>query len=214
MFRNWHQQFFEADGAGGGGGAETPIAAPEGAPALDAGGSENTQPSSVDGAKDILLSNGEEGANNQDGQPAGVPEAYEFKLGEGVAMNEAISSELTAVGKELNITQAGMDKLLTLHNRVMEGVTKQAEERVNADYGECEKQGLTDEVNVKAAGMFIQNYGSREALEALTASGVIFNPHVMKMFQSLAMAVREDKGAGGQPAAQKTDVVDLIYGIK
>lgn len=212
MFKkNW--QFFEMDGAGAGDGG-TPEPAPteptEGAPSLDGAG-EAGGDNPLDAMKATLLNNDGEGENKP---IEGVPETYEFKLDEGMEIDEAVGSELTAIGKELNISQAGMDKLLTLHNKVMANAVKQAEERVNTDYGECVKQGLTDEANVKAASMFIQNYGSRAALEALTASGVIFNPHVMKMFQSLAMAVKEDKGAGGQPAAQKTDIVDLIYGAK
>ena len=55
-------------------------------------------------------------------EPAAVPDKYEFKPPEGSALDEAVVAAATPIFRELGLSQAAADKLVTFYNEQMKAI--------------------------------------------------------------------------------------------
>ncbi|MBR1590496.1 MAG: hypothetical protein IJ858_00655 [Acidaminococcaceae bacterium] len=211
----------EGDGGDGGTGGGSPAAGNPG------GGDPNS-----DGA-----GGGAPGAGNGGGNPAGnppgnengfrknpfgdgnpdnqqkpvIPDKYEFKLAEGLEIAPAVAEEFTGIAKELGLTQAGVDKLVDLHGRLMLESVKQAEAQRDTWAEECAKQGLATPQAMANAKLAVDTFGGGEAMNILVQTGAAWHPAIQKMLQNIGSLLQEDNTPDGKPAGKQPSAADMMF---
>lgn len=135
--------------------------------------------------------------NEQKQDPAAAPEAYEFKLRDGLTISDDMKTRLTEVAKGAKLDQKTMDALLEMHGEVMYDVIHQAEKQKNDWAEECSKQGLLDEVKLGYAKEAVKVFGGSAAMDVLVATGAANHPAVQKMLQNIGELLAEDNPPAG-----------------
>ena len=156
---------------------------------------------------------------------AGAPDKYEdFKLPDGIAVDEAAMTEAQGLFKELNLDQAGAQKLVDLQGKLMtqvaqaqqkswddltEGWVKSAKE--DPEYG-----GANYDANLGLANKVIAKFGSPKLVEALTSTRTGDHPELIRIFVKIGKAIGEDNLAGegdkgGPSAGQRKSTGDVFY---
>lgn len=149
-----------------------------------------------------------------DGGGAGtVPENYEFNLGEGLTITDEQKTAFTAIAKDAKLSQAQADSLLKMHSEIINGYMHEAEEAIEKNIAECQKQGLITKENLGFAKAAVDTFGGSEAMQVLIDTGAINHPAVCKLFVTIGQLISEDKpadthvgGGKGTPRAE-----DLLF---
>lgn len=198
----WNKFFMDADGAGAGGGGETPPA--DGSGAGD-GGPKNIFNAGEGGGGDNPPAGGEGGddAGGGEGAPQ-VPENYEFNLGEGLTITDEQKAAFTAIAKEAKLTQAQADGLLKMHSEILSGYMHEAEEAVEKNIAECQKLGLTTKENLGYAKAAVDMFGGSDAMQVLVNTGAINHPAVCKLFVNIGQLISEDNPLDSHVGGGKT----------
>jgi hypothetical protein len=198
----WNKFFMDADGAGAGGGGETPPA--DGSGAGD-GGPKNIFNAGEGGGGDNPPAGGEGGddAGGGEGAPQ-VPENYEFNLGEGLTITDEQKAAFTAIAKEAKLTQAQADGLLKMHSEILSGYMHEAEEAVEKNIAECQKLGLTTKENLGYAKAAVDMFGGSDAMQVLVDTGAINHPAVCKLFVNIGQLISEDNPLDSHVGGGKT----------
>lgn len=198
----WNKFFMEADGAGAGGGGETPPA--DGSGAGD-GGPKNIFNAGEGGGGDNPPAGGEGGGDAGGGEGAPqVPENYEFNLGEGLTITDEQKAAFTAIAKEAKLTQAQADGLLKMHSEILSGYMHEAEEAVKKNIAECQKLGLTTKENLGYAKAAVDMFGGSDAMQVLVDTGAINHPAVCKLFVNIGQLISEDNPLDSHVGGGKT----------
>ncbi|MBR4908810.1 MAG: hypothetical protein IKZ43_07355 [Acidaminococcaceae bacterium] len=184
------------NGAGGG----------TGDPGAGAGG--GNPPANDNGFKQNPFGNGDPKPQNPN--PV-IPDKYEFKLAEGLEIAPAVAEEFTNIAKELKLDQAGVDKLVDLHGRLMLETVKAAEAQRNTWADECAKQGMTTPQAMASAKLAVDTFGGGEAMKVLIDTGAAWNPAVQKMLQNIGSLLQEDSGADGKPGGKSQSAADMMF---
>jgi hypothetical protein len=141
-----------------------------------------------------------------------APEKYEFKLPDGVQLDETFAGKASSVFKELGFTQDVATKLVALQGDYMAEIVKQgAAERAQwAEQLKAHKEFGGDKMDatVRAAQKFINTFGAGEEGEALKAllerDGYGNHPGLVIMLARAAKHFDEDTFFGdGPPGAPK-----------
>ena len=192
---------------------------PDGA---DAGGGDGGNPKSVfdtggDGAAGADGSGGGsdtggDGAAGGDGGAGMVPENYEFNLGEGLTITDEQKTAFTVIAKDAKLTQAQADSLLKMHSEIINGYMHSAEDAIEKNIAECQKQGLTTKENLGYAKAAVDMFGGSEAMQVLVDTGAINHPAVCKLFVTIGQLISEDKAAdshvgGGKGTPRAEDIL-------
>lgn len=151
------------------------------------------------------------------GNPAGdggageVPENYEFNLGEGLTITDEQKTAFTAIAKDAKLTQAQADSLLKMHSEIVNGYMHEAEEAIEKNIAECQKQGLITKENLGFAKAAVDTFGGSEAMNVLVQTGAINHPAVCKMCIEIGRLLGEDNPPdthiGGGKSVRPEDVL-------
>lgn len=149
----------------------------------------------------------------------GAPEKYEFKLPEGMKLDDAQSTEFSAVAKELNLTQEQAQKLVDLQAKYVEGQNKSHSEnwtktvdgwaqeaRNDPEYG-----GAKFNESIALARTAVDKFGDKALKEALSLTGAGNHPALVRFMVKVGKAVSEDTVHKGSPPAQSIDPVKSFY---
>ena len=174
------------------------------------------------GGSKSIFDNPDGGSNppgDGSGNPAGdgggageVPESYEFNLGEGLTITDEQKTAFTAIAKDAKLSQAQADSLLKMHSEIINGYMHAAEDAVEKIIAECEKLGLTSQVNLGFARTAVNTFGGSEAMQVLIDTGAINHPAVCKLFVTIGQLISEDKPAdthvgGGKGTPRAEDIL-------
>jgi hypothetical protein len=153
--------------------------------------------------------------------PEGAPEKYEFKLPDGVELDQALIDEVTPVFKELNLTQEQAQKLVDLQarnmQRVNESIAKQFTDTVQA-WAESTKKdpefaGVDYEKKIGIAVKGITAHGTPELRKLMDETGIGNHPEMIRMFYKLGLEVKEPSLVDGPPKnTTPADKAKLFYG--
>lgn len=160
-----------------------------------------------DGFKKNPFGSDKPGDGNQKPQ---IPDKYEFKLAEGLEIAPAVAEEFTNIAKELGLSQAGVDKLVDLHGRLMLENVKAAEAQRSSWADECTKQGLATDQGMANARLAVNTFGGAAAMDALIQTGAAWHPAVQKFLQNIGSLLQEDAGADGKQGKQQS-AADMMF---
>lgn len=203
-----------ADGGQAGGAPAAPAAAPAtaAAPAVPA---VETAPAAAPVAEagsllgDLAKPEGEAKPADPAAQPdaPAVPEAYEFKLPEGVELDEAVLPKVQELFKDLGLpqdkAQAVMEKLLEIDQarqptpeQIQQHYEQQAQD-LNKQWGaECAKLpelgGENFNKSLEVASKVMVKFGTPELRNFLTYSALGSNPEFFKFIHSIGSAMSQD----------------------
>ena len=174
------------------------------------------------GGSKSIFDNPDGGSNptgDGSGNPAGdgggagtVPENYEFNLGEGLTITDEQKTAFTAIAKDAKLSQAQADSLLKMHSEIINGYMHEAEEAIEKNIAECQKQGLITKENLGFAKAAVDTFGGSEAMQVLIDTGAINHPAVCKLFVTIEQLISEDKPAdthvgGGKGTPRAEDIL-------
>lgn len=172
------------------------------------------------GGSKSIFDNPDGGSNppgDGSGNPAGdggageVPENYEFNLGEGLTITDEQKTAFTAIAKDAKLTQAQADSLLKMHSEIVNGYMHEAEEAIEKNIAECQKQGLITKENLGFAKAAVDTFGGSEAMNVLVQTGAINHPAVCKMCIEIGRLLGEDNPPdthiGGGKSVRPEDVL-------
>ncbi len=203
---------------------------------------ENTDSNDVDldNSEELNTDNADEGNDNSQqkeeltGEFYGAPETYDFKdlnYPDGIKMDEALAKEFAPLGKELNLSQQGANKLAQLlieyqQKQLVDAPKKIAEfkkqEAVQTKLSyekmlrEDKEIGGGDETKMNAyidvADVGYDNFASNDLKNLLHSLSLDFHPAVIKHFHRLGKLCGEDSIA--KTGQQKNDLTpaQILYG--
>lgn len=152
-------------------------------------------------------SGGEDGAEGgavegEGSEPkGGAPESYEaFALPEGITLNEEANAEFTAVAKELNLDQAGAQKLVDIAAGMMQrqadGVRAQIEAEVagwrDAVMSDPEIGKANFQETLRHVAAARDAFASPELVQFLNDSNLGTHPEIVRVFAKVGKAIGED----------------------
>ena len=145
--------------------------------------------------------------SDEDANDDNAPETYDFsavELPDGMQLDKDLTSEFEAAAKEMNLSQAKADKLISLgvklNQKLAQNFTSQLEEaknnliesyklKLNTDPeigGAKLKQSLVDANEAYSA--FVDD----EAAKLLSDSGLNFHPAIVKTFMKIGKQIKND----------------------
>lgn len=218
--------------------ADAPVSAPAAAPAepaaFDAGSTLLTSdPAPVDApprSGELDPSAGEEApaeeAPKEEDKPEEeapapkAPEKYEFKLAEGVALNEAAVAAFEPVARELDLTQEQADKLVDIYAAQEAARVQQWADTVkgwtDAAKADTEFGGPKMAENMGVAVRALKEYGSPELNQLLDSFGIGNHPAFIRFAYRAGKALGEDKlvpaNSGGSKSAAEIMFGSTDYG--
>jgi hypothetical protein len=191
-----------------------PAAAPA---AFEPGSSLLTTPEAPAETKDPVEP-GEEPAKEEDKpeEPAPkAPEKYEFKLAEGVALNETAVAAFEPVARELDLSQEQADKLVEIYAQQEAARVQQWTETVKgwteAAKADPEFGGPKMPENMGVAVRALKEYGSPELNELLDSFGIGNHPAFIRFAYRAGKALGEDKLVPANSGGSKS-AAELLYG--
>ena len=169
-----------------------------------------------------LLSRGDsakEGDTAKKGQTKTPIEYTDFKLPEGIALNETLITEFKTVAKELGLSQEAAQKLVDLQSKSIseaakasdetyKGIVKQWRDEAAAEMGANFKQ------EIFRANKALKTFGDEKLREELEASGMIDNPRMLKFLRNVGATLAEDGHAGNGASPDTRSHAEVLYGKK
>ncbi len=135
-------------------------------------------------------------AKSADGNAPAVPDAYEFKMPEGVELDGKAADEFGAIAKELKLSQADAQRIADVAVKMQQ---KQAETHVEmvkgwAESCKADKEFGGDNLgqNLATARKAIDAFGSPALKELLNSSGLGNHPEVVRFAFKAGKAISED----------------------
>ncbi|MBW7715611.1 peptidase [Enterobacter kobei] len=209
-------------------GGAAPAPSEPSAPAADAP-APAADPAKPEGDKPQL---GTEGDKPQDDKPAdgdkpddeeqkqeGAPEKYEFQAGEGVELDAEALKDFEPVARDLNLTNEQAQKLVDAYPKILAGVQqRQAEAWQKQTEGWAETVKADKEIggdkltaNLSAAQRALDQFGTPELKEYLSATGLGNHPDLVKTFVKIGKAMSEDGMVDGSNQGQRS-AAEVLYG--
>lgn len=209
----------EAEGAEGaeGTGAEGQVAGQEAGKETPSEGEEAGKAAGEEGKAD---GKSEDGQADKD-EKVGAPEKYEdFKVPEGMELDEKAIEEFTPLAKELNLSQEQAQKLVDFQAKFQEGLLEQQTEAWDTLQDHWRSQvkedkevgGKAFDESIAAATAALKEFGTPELQEALVTTGMGNHPEVVRVFARIGKAIGEDKIRTGNSASNAPkSAADLLY---
>lgn len=169
-----------------------------------------------------------------DNQYYGAPDDYDFKglqLPDGIELNAEMAEKFAPLGKELNLSQQGANKLANF----LAEIQKEQLTNVSDKFAEYKKQedaalqlsyekllntdkeiGAGDKAKMNAyldvADVGYKEFASDELKNTLSSLHLDYHPAIIKHFYRLGKLCGNDKIANTGKPAVKTDAADVLYG--
>jgi hypothetical protein len=153
--------------------------------------------------------------DKKDVDPAAIPDKYDLKTPEGVALDEAALAEFEPIAKELKLTNEQAQKLADLHTKRMQETDKANAEQwkqttakwVDDVKADKELGGANLDTSVRHAQTALNKFGTPELLAQMDATGMGNHPELVRVFARIGKAMAEDNfiqsgkdGVIGDPA--------------
>lgn len=163
------------------------------------------------------------GAQNPDakgdqGNKPEVPEAYEFKMPDGMELDGKAAEEFTAIAKELKLSQADAQRIADVAVKMQQ---KQAETHVEmvkgwADQCKIDREFGGDNLHesLATARKAIDAFGSPELKALLNSSGLGNHPEVVRFAFKAGKAMSEDtfvQSGARTPTPEGTPLEKRLY---
>lgn len=134
-----------------------------------------------------------------------VPEAYDFKMPEGVELDKAAADEFGTIAKEMGLTQEQAQKVADVGAKMAQRQAEQhaqlVESWVTQVKTDKEIGGDKLDENLGVARKAMDAFGSPELKDLLNSSGLGNHPAVIKAFFKAGKAISEDGFVKGAPPA-------------
>ena len=147
-----------------------------------------------------------------------VPESYEFKMPEGMALDEAITGEFSDFAKELKLDQGQAQKVADLGVKlVQQAQAAQAEHsrttvaqwavdaKADPDIG-----GAKFNETMRMAAVARDAFATPKLNELLDASGFGNHPELIRLFSAIGRKISPDGVHGGGASAQRS-AADILF---
>jgi hypothetical protein len=147
----------------------------------------------------------------QDAKPTEpvVPETYDLKMPEGVELDQAATTEFTAIAKELKLDQAAAQKLADIGAKMAQ---RQADAHAQLVETWTEQVKTDKEIggdklaeNLGVARKAIDTFGSPELKALLNSTGLGNHPEVVKLAFKVGKAISEDRFVTGAPKSNASN---------
>lgn len=155
--------------------------------------------------------------DKQDAKPE-VPEKYEFKMAEGVQMDEAAVEAYSEFAKEAGLSQEAAQKLIdklapTMQTRMTEAVQQARNAWGESARTDKEFGGDKLQENLAVAKKAIDAFGTPELRTLLNESGLGNHPEIIRAFYRAGKAISEDKfvPAGAKVPGGSKDLAKSLY---
>lgn len=151
-----------------------------------------------------------------DAEPEGVPESYEFKAPEGVALDPAAVEVFSPIAKDLKLSQAQAQRLVDVYA----GLQAQQAEAHAEQVQEWAKQVITDKeiggakwaANALLVREAKERFASQELLDLMNSTGLGNHPAVIKHFIKVGEQFADDGHVTGSGhATQPTDAATEYF---
>ena len=138
----------------------------------------------------------------KDEKPAAkAPEKYEFKLPDGVKLDEALVAEFEPIARELDLDNGTAQKFVDLKIKMDQAQAAKTQEAWNNQIIEWVSTVKTDpemggqnfDATRVAAQSVIAKYGTPELKKVLDTTGLGNHPEMVRAFARLGKAMAEDK---------------------
>ena len=139
-------------------------------------------------------------------QDEGAPEAYaDFEGGDGKAIPAASLGGFTEVAKELGLSQAKAQKLVSALRPTVDGYINQSAEKYGREWAEQVKAdkelgGADFDKKLALAVSAYKNFSTPELQKMLEATRLGNHPEVIRMFYRIGTAMSQDTGVAGSGA--------------
>lgn len=144
-----------------------------------------------------------------------VPEAYEFKMPEGVELDTVAADEFTVIAKELKLTQEQAQKVADIGakqaQRQAEAHAKQVEAWTEAVKTDKEIGGDALPENLAIARKALDTFGTPELKDILNISGLGNHPAVIKAFYKAGKAISDDRFVAGSAPTAPDDPAKRMF---
>lgn len=163
---------------------------------------------------------GEGQTEKTDAKPVGVPEEYEFKMPEGLALDSAAVEKFEPIFKEMKLSQDQAQVLAERYAEHVQGIQKaqadahrqQVEGWVSNVKADPEIGGKAMEENVIFAKKALGKYGTPELTAILDQTGFGNHPELVRAFCRIGKAMSEPTTIyTGGTANEQTPVEKIMY---
>lgn len=147
----------------------------------------------------------------------GAPEKYTFTAPEGTEYDASILTAFEAGAREANLSQAAAQKLLDTMSpqiaaRQAEQVAAVRQGWFDASKADKEFGGAALEQNLGIAKKALDNFGSPELNQLLTATGLGNHPEVIRFMFKAGKSISEDKMVtGAAPTRGRANAANVLY---
>lgn len=150
----------------------------------------------------------------QNSEPA-VPESYEFKMPDGVELDQAAADEFSVIAKDLKLTQEQAQKIADIGasqaQRQREAHAAMVESWVENVKTDKEIGGDKLQENLAVARKALDTFGTQELRDVLNTTGLGNHPEIIKAFYKAGKAISEDKFVTGSPKGPETDIAKKLF---
>lgn len=143
-----------------------------------------------------------------EGDKPEVPDAYEFKMPEGIELDKSASDEFSAIAKELGLNQDKAQKVADVAAKMVQRQQEAHEATVQSwiEAVKTDKEigGEKLNENLSIARKTIETFGTPELKDILNATGLGNHPEIVKMALKIGKQISEDgfvRGANSKPTS-------------
>jgi hypothetical protein len=151
-------------------------------------------------------------------QAKGAPEKYaDFKVPEGVEVNQPMLEEFKTTAKKHNLTQEAAQELIDLQVKHVQGISEGLLTTFNQIKTDWKKEtvqelGADYKKELVYAGKAIDKFGTPELRVLLNQTGVGNHKELVKFFVKIGKTVSEDTFVDGKNRTGKKSDAELFYG--
>lgn len=144
-----------------------------------------------------------------------VPEAYEFNMPEGVALDKTAADEFTAIAKELKLSAADAQKVADVGAKMAQ---RQAEQHATLVESWVEQVKADKDIggdkldeNLGVARKAIEAFGTPELKDVLNTTGFGNHPAFIKFAYKAGKAISQDGFVTGSAKGPETDMAKKMF---
>ena len=173
----------------------------------------NTTDATTDGNK------GDGQTDNKDAKPEGPPEKYEFKLPDGMELDQQALAKFDPIARELNLNNEQAQKLADIYAERMAATVQDQQKQWSDTLGKWVSDMKADkeiggeqfDTNVRHAQSAITKFGTPELKSALDTYGMGNHPELVRVFARIGKAMAEDTFVQPGNAGQQGDQAKKLF---